>query len=311
MPYISAQGDIRRDGDARNWRDGRSGGEVPFNKRPTRVALTVLAALGVAFVLNPSHASLSTFLAHRTSGSIVANLARTFAKETYTRKLLFSEASSGGDRFVGVAGFWFEDPRARLQATRLAHPPSVVELLAAAFLAVFAGWCVLPYGTMQTHFTLSRRGAFSEGRYYTLVTIAVSHAEPLHLLLNLATLLSVGPEVEARLGSRRFAALYALAALVGSAASLAGHLNGHYRSLGGSGALFGLSGYLATTAAQHHQVLLYGVAMSPTQALVASLVLGAGLARNNGGTDNWMHAGGALAGAVAFPKLLALRLAWL
>lgn len=265
------------------------------------MALTVLAALGVAYFLNPSHASLNTFLAHRTSGSVVATLTRTFAKETYTRKLLFSEASSGGDRFVGVAGFWFEDPRALLQPSRLAHPASVVELLAAAFLVVFSGWCALPYGTMQTHFTLSRRGVFSAGRFYTLATVAVSHAEPLHLLVNLAALLSVGPEVEARLGSRRFAALYALA----------GHRNGNYSSLGASGALFGLSGYLAATAPSHHQVLLYGVALSPAQAFAANVALGAGLARHAGGTDNWMHAGGAVAGAVAFPRLLALRLGWL
>jgi len=276
-----------------------------------KIVLGVLAALVVAYVLNPSQDSLNTFLTHRTSGSIVATLARTFSKETYTRSILYSEASAGGDRFVGIFGFWFEDQRALMQTSLSAYNPKIVEILAIAFLAVYLGWCTLSYRTMQTHFTLTRRGFYTSRRWYTALTVAFSHSEPLHLLMNLATLLSVGTEVEARLGSRRFAVLYVLAALCGSAASLAGHPSGDCCSLGASGALFGLSGYFAATASEHHQVLLYGFAMSPAQALLANLALSAGLVENRSGTDNWMHFGGAFAGAVLFPWVLKLRLSWL
>lgn len=312
MPYVSSRGDIRRDGDARSRRRERSDVSSSFENGTIRkFVLCLLAALFLAFRLNPSQASLSTFLANRTSGSTAAILTRVFSKETYTRNVLYSEATAGGEYFVGLLGFWFEDPRVLLQKNLSAYDPKAVELLALSYVVVYLGWCTLPYYTMQTHFTLTRRGFFSNGRWYTAATVVVSHSEPLHLLMNLATLLSVGTEVEARLGIRRFAVLYFLAALCGSAASLAGHPSGNYCSLGASGALFGLSGYFAATASEHHEVLLYGFTMSPTQALIANLALSAGLVNNRSGTDNWMHLGGALAGAVLFPWLLTLRLGWL
>ena len=255
------------------------------------VAAGVLAALVVAYTPNPSQDSLNKFLTHRTSGNIVASLARTFSKETYTRSILYSEASAGGDRFVGIFGFWFEDPRALMLTSLSACIPKIVELLAIAFVAVYLRRCTLSYRTIQTHFKLlTRRGIFSAGRWYTALTVAFrSQArEP--------PLCSI---------------LYVLAALCKSVASLAGHPSGDYCSLGASGALFGLSGYFAATASEHHQVLLYGFAMSPAQALLANFALSAGLVENRSGTDNWMHFGGAFAGAVLFPWALNLRLSWL
>lgn len=77
--------------------------------------------------------------------------------------------------------------------------------------------------------------------YYRLLTAAFMHANVLHIVLNMYALYLFGPPLEHVLGRIRFAALYLIAALGGSAASYAfSPLAG--RSLGASGAVFGLFG---------------------------------------------------------------------
>lgn len=81
----------------------------------------------------------------------------------------------------------------------------------------------------------------ADGEYYRLLTSAFLHANVLHIAMNMYALYLFGPPVEAALGRLRFAALYVLSALGGSAASYAfGNPVGP--SLGASGAVFGLLG---------------------------------------------------------------------
>jgi rhomboid protease GluP len=80
------------------------------------------------------------------------------------------------------------------------------------------------------------------GEYWRLVTSNFMHAGLLHLGLNCAALLFIGPEAEAVLGYRSFLAVYLLSGLAGSSASF---LASDLVTVGASGALFGLLGALA------------------------------------------------------------------
>ena len=84
-------------------------------------------------------------------------------------------------------------------------------------------------------------GGVATGEYYRLLTAAFLHAGPLHLLLNMFALATLGPQLELALGRVRFAALYLLSALGGSVTAflLAPQTT---LSVGASGAVFGLFG---------------------------------------------------------------------
>ncbi len=81
----------------------------------------------------------------------------------------------------------------------------------------------------------------ADGEYWRLLTAAFLHGGVVHLLLNMYALYLFGPPLEAALGRARFAALYLVAAVGGSAASYAVAGPGQ-PSLGASGAVFGLLG---------------------------------------------------------------------
>lgn len=81
----------------------------------------------------------------------------------------------------------------------------------------------------------------AEGQYWRLITAAFLHAGLLHLAMNMYALFLFGPPLEQALGRARFAVLYVVAALGGSAASYAFSAP-NQPSLGASGAVFGLFG---------------------------------------------------------------------
>ncbi len=81
----------------------------------------------------------------------------------------------------------------------------------------------------------------ADGEYWRLLTAAFLHGGVVHLLLNMYALYLFGPPLEAALGRARFAALYLVAAVGGSATSYAVAGPGQ-PSLGASGAVFGLLG---------------------------------------------------------------------
>jgi membrane associated rhomboid family serine protease len=79
------------------------------------------------------------------------------------------------------------------------------------------------------------------GHYYELITSAFLHASPLHIASNMLALAFIGPAVEQVLGRWRFAAVYVLSALGGSAAIYA-FGDTLTPTVGASGAIFGLFG---------------------------------------------------------------------
>jgi membrane associated rhomboid family serine protease len=81
----------------------------------------------------------------------------------------------------------------------------------------------------------------SQGEWWRLLTAAFLHGGILHLLFNMYALYLFGPQLEAAFGHVRFAVLYLLSALGGSAVSYL-FANPVQPSLGASGAVFGILG---------------------------------------------------------------------
>jgi membrane associated rhomboid family serine protease len=87
----------------------------------------------------------------------------------------------------------------------------------------------------------------SDGAYWQLVTSMFTHVQVWHIVFNMMALYLLGPQLEQVLGRLRFAAVYLLAGLVGSATVywLAAEWS---TTLGASGAIFGLMGALLVLA---------------------------------------------------------------
>ncbi len=81
----------------------------------------------------------------------------------------------------------------------------------------------------------------SQGEWWRLLTASFLHGGILHLLFNMYALYLFGPSLEAAFGHLRFAVLYLLSALGGSAVSYL-FANPVQPSLGASGAVFGILG---------------------------------------------------------------------
>ena len=312
-PYITGKGEILLEG--RRRRGDTPGGSFSFLATWLK-GLAAVAAL--AFVLNPTPESFNVFLSHRSSWTFSS-----LRRSTYQRELLWSVASSGGERFLGVFGMFVPLPTFKSPASLSAAASSLsaleararaaagslddVQVLVVLYVLVFTlrALRLISGGAMRKHFAVSRPN-LRAGRLHTLVTAALSHTDVVHMGMNLSTLLVIGSEVSTRLSGagrrHQFWSLYIFSALGGSVASLAMH-PGHYESMGASGALFGQYGYLAAVAAEQ-RVLWFGFDLTVVQALLANLAVGhltTSLAP--GATDNAMHLGGAVAGAL-FPRLL-------
>lgn len=87
-----------------------------------------------------------------------------------------------------------------------------------------------------------RVAGVAEGDWWRMVTAGFLHANPLHLAFNMIALWSLGQLLEPELGRLRFLLLYASSLLAGSFGVLL--LNPNDRTVGASGAVFGLFGAL-------------------------------------------------------------------
>ncbi|WP_235827149.1 rhomboid family intramembrane serine protease [Actinomyces culturomici] len=134
------------------------------------------------------------------------------------------------------------DCAGRTRARTLARGPIVTHALVAVCVAVFAAGYVVP--------SLERLMLFTPGTGYVqpwrFLTTAFLHGGLLHLAFNMLALYWVGRSLEPVLGHWRFASLYALSAIAGSAAVLAWGIvqpsTLGTATVGASGAVFGLFG---------------------------------------------------------------------
>jgi membrane associated rhomboid family serine protease len=138
----------------------------------------------------------------------------------------------------------------------------------------------------------------AQGEWWRLITASFLHGGILHLLFNMYALYLFGPSLEAAFGHVRFAVLYLLSALGGSAVSYL-FANPVQPSLGASGAVFGILG--ATLVVSRR--LRYDV-RAVTVLIAINLVLGFVIE----GIDWRAHVGGLLTGmAVAYAFAYAPR----
>lgn len=146
--------------------------------------------------------------------------------------------------------------------------------------------------------TLSAIGdAIQDGEPWRLLTYAFVHGGLIHVLVNAASLLALGPTLERWLGSARFTLLYLVGSLGGSLAGVFWH--GPLSPLvGGSGALFAMMGAILALNMRGGRHLLdfldHSGARSFLSIVLANLVLGWVIPQ----VSNAAHLGGMLAGFV-------------
>jgi len=150
---------------------------------------------------------------------------------------------------------------------------------------------------------MSSREMLWEGDWLRLIAPNFLHANLLHILFNMSTLMSFGPYQERIFGSSNFASLYLLAGVTGFCFS---QMIGGNHSVGASGALFGLMGaeialfaletpswryiWRSSEVRKRVYVLAFFIGLGFLGSFLGSFAMGQ--------WDNWCHLGGALAGFV-------------
>jgi membrane associated rhomboid family serine protease len=154
---------------------------------------------------------------------------------------------------------------------------------------------------------LTRLFAFHPGamlaRPWTVVTYMFLHGGMTHLLFNMLTLYFFGPQVEGRLGERRFVTLYFLSGIAGA---LFTFLSPSW-IVGASGAIFGVSLAFAMFWPRA-QILIWGILPVEARVLVVIMTMASiyfGL-RGGGNVAHFAHLGG-YAGAFLYLRWLQYR----
>ncbi len=94
----------------------------------------------------------------------------------------------------------------------------------------------------------------AEGEWWRLLTAAFLHYGPVHLGLNMLVLWFIGPALEDYLGHARYALLYVVSGLAGSAGALL--WSPHALTVGASGAIWGIMG--AALVLEARRIYVFG-----------------------------------------------------
>ncbi len=175
-------------------------------------------------------------------------------------------------------------------------PTAVRRIIALTVLAyVFQ---VITGHRWDTLFGLVPHLVVSAGALWQVLTYALQHASPFHLLWNMLVLWMLGSDVEVTWGSRRFVAYYLLCTVGAAAATIALSPQSQTVTIGASGAVFGILAAFAVLFPDRHILFMF---LFPLRARYFVLVL-AGLqlllfAEGRGGVAYAAHLGGLLTGA--------------
>lgn len=131
------------------------------------------------------------------------------------------------------------------------------------------------------------------GQWYRLVTSAFLHANLMHFATNAFSIYIIGPMVEGMLGGRRFLLVYLVSAVMGSGASL--FFSPFTLSVGASGAIFGMLGYLLYAHWQRPQAVPAAVRQWVLGILLLNVFITFVMPR----IDIWGHLGGLIGGFAA------------
>lgn len=131
----------------------------------------------------------------------------------------------------------------------------LLQLLMGAGLTADSGW-IYEHGVLVSS-ALDSSGnviGVAEGEWWRLVTAAFLHYGPLHLGLNMIVLWFIGPALEEYLGHGRYALLYLVSGLAGSAGALV--WSGGAPTVGASGAIWGIMG--AALVLEARKIYVFG-----------------------------------------------------
>ncbi|KAG2453500.1 hypothetical protein HYH02_001720 [Chlamydomonas schloesseri] len=178
--------------------------------------------------------------------------------ENFNLNFNFNLGEALGPALAQAAVFWLNQAGSAAQRLLDDHLrelgsggcPATAAVLRAHLAAAAAQVATLG---VATNWMLLDRAAIRRGQLWRLVTWSLVHAGPLHFLSNYAVIAKLGAQLEAVAGSDRFAAAYVASSAAATLASLA--LNGGRRSLGSSGAAFGLAAALWRYHAAHVDLL--------------------------------------------------------
>jgi membrane associated rhomboid family serine protease len=142
---------------------------------------------------------------------------------------------------TGVAKVAQDARRFSLEGTGMLLTKIVIGVNVAAYLLMVARGSTLssPSGPIYERFALYGP-LVAQGEWWRLITSSFLHVNLIHLGMNMLFLWWIGGPVEQALGRARFALLYLVSALAGSAGALV--LNPTIPTVGASGALFGILG---------------------------------------------------------------------
>jgi rhomboid protease GluP len=217
------------------------------------------------------------------------------------RPLEATEVSAARQAYARLAAA--EQAAAQLLGRRRA--PATIALLVA--LGLIYGLELL-WGGPDAIGTLYRMGASDRasvlnGQWWRLITPALLHGGPVHILVNGWSLWALGAVMEPLLGSARFLTLYTLGGIVAAVASTA---LGAGMSVGASGAIFALAGALLALVLRPRGILPPTMAAWFRRGLLVPLIVNAGFSLAPG-IDWHAHLGGAVAGFVLVGSGLLVR----
>lgn len=135
------------------------------------------------------------------------------------------------------------------------------------------------------------------GQWWRLVSSMFLHGSLLHLVFNMIALWQVGRLTERIFGSTRFLALYFIAGVSGSIASVL--WNPHVNSVGASGAIFGIIGGLLAFLSRANTGVPPTVVTELRASLVPFLLFSLWMGFVYPHTDNAAHIGGLVGGWLA------------
>ncbi len=151
-------------------------------------------------------------------------------------------------------------------------------------------------------FALSMHG-LRRGMIWQLISYMFLHGHLLHLAGNMWALFIFGPELEMRLGSRRFLYLYVGGGILGALGWLAlgalGLYSLHYPMIGASGAVFAIVGaYAALFPNRQFALLLLPVTMTARTLAIVFGLISIALLADGGRVAHAAHLAGGIAGYV-------------
>ena len=174
----------------------------------------------------------------------------------------------------------------------------LLQLAMGAGINANTGW-IYEHGVLVTSAIDSSGQAVgvAEGEWWRLLTAAFLHYGPIHLGLNMLVLWIIGPALEDYLGHGRYALLYVVSGLAGSAGALI--VSPNALTVGASGAIWGIMG--AAVLLEWRRVYVFGgqaMGLVVFNLAITFLIPGISI----GG-----HIGGLIGGAAAAFAFISLR----